>query len=319
MRPKIQVYLPLMALTTIIWGAAFPITKPGLADLPPATFALLRFLIAALVLLPMVFIRRGGWNFPRRVWLSVALGGLMGFSLIQLGQNWGLRLSTASDISILAATEPLSITLLAAFFLGEIPNKAVWFGLIISLIGVMFVLGINPLALFISSPANNAGTRVAGDLIFLGGTLGWAIYNIINRKLAQQYDGLEVISAAILFGIGGLAPFSLLEIISTSPEHPLRLTGTAIVGLLYAALLVTVFGFLALSWSLKRVAAAKVALLFYLQPVSGVLLAWLGGEQLSWTFGAGTLLILCGVYVAEQLGKVKLADQIAETQPVIDA
>jgi drug/metabolite transporter (DMT)-like permease len=292
-----------MAVTTIIWGAAFPITKPGLQDMPPATFALLRFIIAAAILVPLLFILRKGWHFPRRIWLQVGLGGLMGFSLIQLGQNWGLSFSTASDISILAATEPLTIALLAAVFLGEKPTRLVWLGLLVSLVGVWFVIGINPLSLFTASADNKNDTRIPGDLIFLVGTLGWAIYNVISRKLTQRYDGLELTTGAVLCGVAGLVPFSILELIFVT-DRPVHFTGSVAVGVLYSALLVTVFGFLALSWSLKHVTAAKVALLFYLQPVSGVLIAWLGGEQLTWSFGVGTVLILAGVFIAEQYGKV---------------
>ncbi len=305
LKTRIPLYLPLMAVTTIIWGAAFPITKPGLEDMPPATFALLRFIISAAILVPLLFIMRGGWHFPRRIWLQVAVAGLMGFSLIQLGQNWGLSFSTASDISILAATEPLTIALLAAWFLGEKPSRIVWLGLLISLVGVWFVIGINPLTIFAANPTGKGDTRIPGDLIFLAGTLGWAVYNVISRKLSQRYDGLELTTGAVLCGVAGLVPFSVLELIFVT-DHPVRFTGSVAVGILYSALLVTVFGFLALSWSLKQATAAKVALLFYLQPVSGVLIAWLGGEQLSWTFGVGTVLILAGVYVAEQYGKVKV-------------
>ncbi len=293
-RFRFQPYLPLMALTCIIWGAAFPITRLGLADIPPATFALIRFSLAAIVLLPLMLFLRGGWHIARRDWGRIAFAGVMGFSLIQLGQNWGLTFSTASDISILAATEPLSITLLAAYFLGEKPLRAVWLGLLVSLVGVWFVLGINPLTLF----SGSKGSQVWGDLIFLGGTLGWAAYNVLGRSLTQRYDGLEVTTGAVMFGIIGLAPFSLLEV--TLGGRTVQFSGAAWVGLLYASMLVTVFGFLALFWSLKRIPAARVALLFYLQPVAGVLVSWLGGEQLSWNFGLGACLILAGVYIAER-------------------
>lgn len=296
--PRIQPYLPLMAVTCIIWGANFPITKPGLADMPPATFALSRFVLSGLVLLPLMFGRRGGWHIARRDWWRVILAGLLGFAVIQLGQNWGLTLSTASDISMLAATEPISIAIMAAYFLGEKPGRAVWLGLFISLLGVLLVLNVNPFTSFAASTPGTGSNRITGDLIFLFSTLGFAAYNVINRDLAQRYDGLETLSGAIIAGIVALLPFSLFELIAGT--QPIRLTVPLVFGLLYTSMLVTVFGFLALSWSLKRIPAAKVALLFYLQPLAGVFVAWLGGEDLSWTFGLGAAFILCGVYIAQR-------------------
>ncbi len=293
-----QPYLPLMALTTIIWGAAFPITKPALADMPPATFALLRFVVSIIVMLPLVFIRRGGFHIPRREWWRVGLAGITGFTVIQLGQNWGLNLSLASDIAILTATEPITITLLAAYFLGEKPARTVWLGLIFSLTGVLFVIGINPLSLFGGGKAGE-WQRVAGDLIFLAGTLGFSAYNVMSRSFARRgFNGLEVTTAAVICGIIGLAPFSLFEVAISG--RAMVWSGPVIFGLLYAGLLVTVFGFLVLNWALKRVQTAKVALLFYLQPVSGVLVAWLGGEPLTWNFFIGATLILIGVYIAQR-------------------
>jgi len=111
-----------------------------------------------------------------------------------------------------------------------------------------------------------------------------------------------------MFGVLGLVPFALVEIVFGTA--PIRFTGVAWGGILYTALLVTVFGFLALSWSLKRVTAARVALLFYLQPLSGVIISWFGGEQLTLNFGIGAVMILCGVYIAERASRPK-PDKIA--------
>ncbi|MDB5080547.1 MAG: hypothetical protein JWP00_2471 [Chloroflexi bacterium] len=305
-RSPIQPYLPLMIVTTIIWGAAFPITKPGLVDVPPATFALVRFMITAAILVPLVFFLRKGFHIPRRDWPKVMFAGFLGFVVIQLGQNWGLSLSPASDISVLAATEPVSIALLAAYVLGEKPTALFWLGLALSMVGVLVVIGVNPVSLFVPAsggPVDNP-TRLYGDLLFLLGTLGWAGYNVMSRNLTQRIDGLEFTGGAVMAGVLGLLPFSLLEI-AFAPQ-PIRFTGVAWVGILYAALLVTVFGFLALSWSLKRVTAARVAMLFYLQPLSGVIIAWLGGEQLTWNFGVGAVMILAGVYVAERGSRVQV-------------
>ncbi len=291
-------YFPLMIVTTIIWGAAFPITKPGLLDVPPATFAVARFGISLGVLLPFLFGLRKGWHLPPQAWGRVALAGFLGFSFAQLGQNWGLTLSPASDIAILASTEPLCIAVMAAFFLKERPGQAVWAGLAISLVGVLVVVGVNPLNLLNpSGGADGKGDyRVLGDLTFLTGMLGFAIYNILTRSLTQRYNGLELTSGALIFGFLGLVPFSAFEIMNNKAP---QFTQAAWVGILYSALLVTAFGFLALSWSIKKVPVARVALLFYIQPVSGVLISWFGGEKLTLNFGIGAAIILTGLFVAE--------------------
>jgi drug/metabolite transporter (DMT)-like permease len=303
-RPAIQPYLPLMFVTTIIWGAAFPISKSGLGDVPAATFAFVRFVIAAAILVPMVFILRKGFHIERRDWPKVVLAGILGFVVIQLGQNWGLSKSPASDIAILTTTEPVSIALLAAYFLKEKPAPLFWGGLALSLAGVLTVIGVNPATLFMPSAGPSEGdNRLLGDLLFLGGTLGFAGYNILNRGLSKRIDGLEFTGGAVAVGVLGLLPFALIEVFAGTA--PINFTGRAWGGILFTALLVTVFGFLALSWSLKRVTAARVALLFYLQPLSGVIISWFGGEQLTWNFGVGAVMILGGVYIAEKASRAR--------------
>src|SRR5690242_10537062 len=78
-----------LAGVNIIWGCAFPLTKPALLDIPPFTFALLRFALALVVLLPLCArqafaLLRG----PDR-WRVVA-AGVLGFTLAQTGQTVGL-------------------------------------------------------------------------------------------------------------------------------------------------------------------------------------------------------------------------------------
>src|SRR3712207_168314 len=87
-----------MAGVNVIWGAAFPLTKPALETIPPFTFALLRFALALAVLLPLA---RGqtlallrGPDGPR-----LAIMGLLGFCVAQLAQTLALSLSPASDIA----------------------------------------------------------------------------------------------------------------------------------------------------------------------------------------------------------------------------
>src|SRR3954447_11372569 len=87
-----------MAGVNIIWGAAFPLTKPALETIPPFTFALLRFTLALALLLPLArgqapALLRG--TDGRRL----AIMGLLGFCVAQLAQTLALSLSPASDIA----------------------------------------------------------------------------------------------------------------------------------------------------------------------------------------------------------------------------
>jgi drug/metabolite transporter (DMT)-like permease len=287
---RLKLHAPVLAMAgvNIIWGVAFPITKPALETIPPFTFALLRFGLAMAVLLPLagreaLALLRG----PDRRW--IALMGLLGFCVAQLAQTQALKFSPASDIALLSTGTPLWIALLAGIWLGERLTRRVMLG---------FALAIGGLALILwpqESAAAGIGQRLLGDAIFLVNGFTWACYNVMGKRMMVRHTPLATTTAAGLVGIAGLLPFAAGEWLFGLTPQPTWVGAGAVA---YTGLLVTVVGFLTLFWAYSRVRAAQVAITMYLQPLAGVLVAWaLLGEQLSGTFAAGALLVFLGVWV----------------------
>jgi len=257
-----------------------------LHDIPPFSFALLRFLLALAVLLPLSARQALPLLLGRDRWRVIA-AGVLGFTLAQTGQTVGLALAPASDIALLATLAPLVVTLLAWLWLGERPHSRIWLGLVLSLCGLTLILWPNS-----QSPVES-GTRLLGDLIFLIQPLSWGAYNVMGRSLTQRHDPLPIVTAAGLVGAVGLLPLATIEWARGQLPH-FTLIGVA--ALAYTALLVTALGFLVLYWALRRIPAARTAVLMYLQPLAGVLLAWLWlGEPLTVPLLLGGALVLGGV------------------------
>lgn len=275
-----------MAGVNIIWGAAFPLTKPALESIPPLTFAVLRFVLALAVLLALA--RGAAFRLLRgRDAGRVIAMGLSGFCFVQLSQTIALQLSPASDIAMIATTTPLWVALLAWPWLGERLSWRGWLGFALAIGGLLLILW----------PQGGAGValadRVLGDTVFVAGSLGWAVYNLLGRDLMRRHAPLPATTAAGLVGTLAMLPFAAGEWLSgrTPVFTPVGLAAIA-----YTGLLVTVFGFLVLFWALGRAGAAPIAAMMYFQPVAGVLLAWLFlGEPLGGAFLIGAALMLAGV------------------------
>ncbi|MFN8501532.1 DMT family transporter [Kouleothrix sp.] len=283
-----QSYLAVLAMAgiNIIWGAAFPLTKPALASIPPLTFALLRFVLALAVLLPLA--RGAAWRLLRGPDAGrIVAMGLSGFCFVQLSQTLALQLSPAADIAMIATTTPLWVAVLAWPWLGE---RLSWRG------GLGFVLAIGGLLLILWPQGGDGGafaSRLLGDAIFVAGSLGWAVYNLLGRDLMRRHAPLPATAAAGLVGTLAMLPFGAYE--WAGGQLP-RFTPIGVAALAYTGLLVTVFGFLVLFWALGRAGAAPVAAMMYFQPLAGVLLAWLFlGEPLGAAFVLGAALMLVGV------------------------
>lgn len=275
-----------MAGINIIWGAAFPLTKPALEHIPPSTFALLRFVIALAVLLPLA--RRAPWQLLRGPDAGRIIAmGLSGFCFVQLSQTIALQLSPAADIAMIATTTPLWVAFLAWPWLGERLSARGALGFALAIAGLLLILW----------PKNgtdaNFTNRVIGDAVFVAGSLGWAVYNLLGRDLMRRHAPLPTTAAAGAVGTLAMVPFAAYE--WASGRIP-QMTPVGVAALLYTGLLVTVFGFLVLFWALGRASAAPVAAMMYFQPVAGVLLAWLLlGEPLGAAFLVGAALMLAGV------------------------
>jgi drug/metabolite transporter (DMT)-like permease len=283
-----------MAGVNMIWGAAFPLTKPALAAIPPFTFALLRFVVALAVLLPLaraapLALLRGPDG--RRL----AIMGLLGFCVAQLAQTLALSLSPASDIALLSTGSPLWIALLAWIWLGERLSRRGMLG---------FGLAIGGLALILwpqDGGGADAGRRLLGDAIFLVNGFTWACYNVMGKAMMARHDPLPATAAAGLVGAAGLIPFAAGEWLNGQTPQ-LTLVGAGAVA--YTGLLVTVVGFLVLFWAYSRVRAAQVAITMYLQPLAGVLVAWaLLGEPIGGVFLAGAALVFAGVWLVTAAGR----------------
>ncbi len=70
-----------LVLVMVIWGSSFTVTKASLAQVPPITFAFIRFTIASLILLGMAAVqwrRAGARALPAPAWRMVAMFELRG-------------------------------------------------------------------------------------------------------------------------------------------------------------------------------------------------------------------------------------------------
>src|SRR6185503_7022682 len=155
-----------LIVANIIWGAASPIFKWALQDVPPFTLAFFRFFIASLVLWPFVIphIAIRLKDIPKIMLLSL-VGIVINISFYFLG----LQLTTSIDAPIIGASAPILLMIIAIFYLHEKPKKKVVFGTIVSLAGVLLII----LRPFLE---NGSSGSITGNLMILVGTVGFVIY-----------------------------------------------------------------------------------------------------------------------------------------------
>src|SRR3977135_2153453 len=102
-----------------IWGSTWLFIKIGLADLPPLTFAGIRFALASLILMLMVLARRAAWPRTRREWTLIAVVGVLQFSLNYGLVFWGEQYISSGLAAVLQSSFPAFGLIIAHFYLPQ--------------------------------------------------------------------------------------------------------------------------------------------------------------------------------------------------------
>src|SRR3954452_3587686 len=169
---------PLMCLATAvtIWATTFVVSSSALATTSPAVLTVLRFALAAIVLIPLA-LRRGGMG---RVFLApiTAVLGLTGVAAYYGLQNLGLLQTPAGTAALLQAVLPVATAVLAAVLLRERQSGGTGAGLVAATAGVALVA--------------SAGARFdRGAALVVAGVLAYALYTVLLRRLGSRAPDSE--------------------------------------------------------------------------------------------------------------------------------
>ncbi|MDO5102162.1 MAG: DMT family transporter [Lautropia sp.] len=185
----------LLCVPPLMW-AGNAIVGRVLAPLcPPITLNLLRWTLAALILLPLAWPawRRGIIQLGlREAWRPLVLMGLLGIGCYNSFQYLALQTSSPVNVTLVAASGPLWIMLVGAVFFGVRPNLMQGVAALFSIAGVLVVLTQGQWQALLGL------SLVAGDLFMLVAALCWAGYSWLLLR-ARVPSALREHWAAFLF------------------------------------------------------------------------------------------------------------------------
>lgn len=259
-----------------LWGASFPLSKVALDHVGPAWLVVLRFALAAAVLLPMVNWR--ALQLDARDWMHIVASSFVLGPAMFLVQFEGLARTTSSSAALLVATAPPMMALAGGWIDRETPSRRTWLGIGLSSLGIILLAGFP-----------GPGRTVVGDaLVFVSmiAAVGWTFY---TRRIARRLGALP--ATGIQFGIGALwlLPFAVLR------EGPAPFAMPAAGWLLVVVLGIacTAASFFLWNWALQRTEAARAGVFGNIEPVVGAALgvAFLG-EVLGPTAVVGGLVVV---------------------------
>ncbi len=272
-----------VSAAAFIWGAAYPLTKLALADIPPVFLGFLRFAMAGLILMMMTrsMPLQGVAPQDRKCFIKLAFWGVF---VLVLGMNYGLIWAPGIAASVLSGTPPLFTVFLAYLYLNE-KIRVVHF--------LSFALAIGGITLLGSGVEGKPGLENwqiwVGCLLTLIPQFAWAMYGITGKRLSSRYSWQMICRDTFSLGALMLLPIALIES-TVYGSGTINLTSGLI--LLYLALMNSVVTYALWNSSLKLIPVTLASFLIYLQPVSGAIISHsLFGENLGIYGIAGTSLI----------------------------
>ncbi|HBC4351967.1 TPA: DMT family transporter [Staphylococcus aureus] len=267
--------------TIILWGSAFPMIKIALNDFSAESLSAFRLILATIILLPFVIIKKLPTPELRDIPVIFILG-FCGFVIYHTSLNFGETLISAGISGILVSTTPIFSSALAYIFLKEHFSKWNWLSSLVAFIGISIIS---------ISKDDYTTINVLGVFIILLASFSESLYFTFQKKYIEKYGFI----AFTLYTIMASSPFMLIFI----PEIINDIHGatfTSIVSVLYLAIFPTIIPYVLLAYIVKSVGVSDATMSLYLTPIVSLLLSYLLLDELPTTLAIiGGLITLLGV------------------------
>lgn len=264
-KPKSHLKTILQALlVTFLWSTSFIIIKLGLSEIPPLTYAGMRYFIAFLAFIPIILRQKNIDQLKHlnsRQIKKLFLLGLIFYALTQGTQFIGLSLLPSVTVSLMLNFTPIVVAILGIIWLNEKPTLIQWIGTFTFIIGIVVY--------FI--PLNTIVSQGIGILVMIVGVAANSLSAILGRDINRQKNITPLVVTFISMGFGSVILFSA-GIIKD---------GIPVIGvitwilLLWLALVNTAFAFTLWNKTLQSLSAMESSIINGTMLIQIAFLAWI--------------------------------------------
>ena len=254
---------------TFLWSTSWVLIKRNINEIPPLTFAGLRYSIASLILLPnLLKHKKEVRSLSSKDWRRLIVLGIVFYTLTQGGQFITLKYLEAITFSLLLNFTTLLVAVFGILILKETPSRLQWAGIFVFIIGVLVYFrphtilsgGWFGFALAGFTVCANAISAILGRSVNRGGRISPMIVTVISMG----------VGAIILLGIG----LVFQGFPSVSPSGWLTIIWLAIAN--------TAFAFLLWNKTLQILSAVESSIINSTMLIQIAVLAWVFlGEGIS--------------------------------------
>jgi drug/metabolite transporter (DMT)-like permease len=303
-RPSRSILVACITLIMAIWAVNYLTVKIALRYFQPLTLASFRVVAAAIFMLAIYPIAARLPAFsadlkahkqPRtlRDLFTFAYLGFFCIGLNQMCFTVGLRYTSVAHSSLILGMGPIWALILAVLFRLEKLTLGKALGMAVSFIGVAILAS--------GSGVSRHSPTLLGDFITLCGSLAFALYVVLGKRVAGKYDALTMTTWNYLFGGLIILPIAINRAFALGQlANWQAIPWTAWACLAFTATFSSTLAYLFYFWLLRYLEASQLSAFSYLLPVSATILGILFlNERGSWSELFGAALALCGLFLTE--------------------
>jgi O-acetylserine/cysteine efflux transporter len=279
----------------LLWGTTVPLSKLALEWLSPGWLTVVRFTLAAAVLLAVARRRPGGRTAQGSAQRSaqrsalraaftpgVLIAGAFGYGGSVMVQNAGIGRTSVTHAALLIGAVPVLVAIIAAVWYRAVARPVAWFGFAVSLGGVGLI----------TTGSGGGGASMAGDGLVLASLLLSAIVTVAQGRLLAGRDPVAVTAVQFLGAALGSLPIA-----AVSEGVPSAPAGAGVVLAVVAlALAGTLLPFTLFAFGQSRVSAEVAGAFLNLEPLVGAIAgAVVFGDPVGLVQAGGGAAILAGI------------------------
>lgn len=272
-----------------LWATSWVFVKIGLQNIPPVTFAGLRYFLAFLCLLAVLLFNRSRSELKelsRNDWLRFILLGVLLYAGTQGAVFVALAYLPAVTVNLLWSFSSVAIALLGAALLSERPQALHWIGMSLAVLGAVIYF----------YPVDIPRNQTLGLVVAFAGVLANAFASILGRDINRLSRHSPLVITVISMGVGSV--LLLVGGMAVEPNPTLDLRSWGIV--LWLALVNTAFAFTLWNHTLRTLTAMESGI------INGTMLIWVAifavlflGETISGKEAVGLIAASLGTIIVQ--------------------
>lgn len=277
---NVLAFVPIVFL--LLWSTGFIVAKYAAPHAPPLTFLVWRFAGVIVAVLPFIVLQRAPWPDGARLWMHVAVAGVLIQAAYLGGVWWAIDRGVPAGVSaLIVGVQPL-LTAMLAGIVGERSSARQWLGLALGFAGVVLVL-MDRVTL-----QGAAVAPIAVNVLALLGITGGTLY---QKRFCTGVDLRTASAIQFVAALVVIAPLAwALE------SRPIDYTFEFWAALLWSVVGISIVAMVLLLGMIRRGRATAVASLMYLTPPLTAIMAWgLFAERLGLIAWSGVIVTMLGV------------------------